>query len=371
MNIIIIGGGISGLISAVLLQRCGFDVTLIEKRTFPFHRVCGEYISNEVLPFLRSLNIHVDELHPSRIEKLSVNTAWGKRFTAPLDLGGFGLSRFAFDHLLYKKAKAEGVHVIEGKKVNEVLFEENQFTAALADNFLLHADLVIGAFGKRSNLDQKLRRKFFYKRSPYLGVKYHIKTDFPTDLIQLNYFEGGYCGLSKIEDEKYCLCYLSENRSLKKYGSIKALEEEVLYKNRFLRHHFQNADFLFDKPEVINEISFEQKSLVENHILFCGDAAGMITPLCGNGMAMAVHSSKILAEAIDRNREFNHPAVRRQLELEYEQKWKQQFAFRMRAGRRVQNLMRNQFASSSIVSLSNKIPAAAKFIISLTHGKSF
>jgi hypothetical protein len=43
----------------------------------------------------------------------------------------------------------------------------------------LIAPLVIGAYGKRSNLDQKLKRDFFYKRSPYLAVKFHIKADLP------------------------------------------------------------------------------------------------------------------------------------------------------------------------------------------------
>ena len=55
---------------------------------------------------------------------------------------------------------------------------------------------------------------------------------------------------------------------------------------------------LFEKPEVINEITFEKQDPVSNHILMCGDAAGMITPLCGNGMAMAIHSAKILSGLI-------------------------------------------------------------------------
>ena len=35
-----------------------------------------------------------------------------------------------------------------------------------------------------------------------------------------------------------------------------------------------------------------------HHILMTGDAAGMITPLCGNGMAMAIHSAKIVSDLI-------------------------------------------------------------------------
>ena len=70
------------------------------------------------------------------------------------------------------------------------------------------------------------------------------------------------------------------------------MERQVLLKNPHLKRIFSEADFVFGRPEVINEISFETKDPVENHILMAGDAAGMITPVCGNGMAIAIHSGK-------------------------------------------------------------------------------
>ena len=54
-KIIVIGGGLAGLTSAILLAKANFDITLIERKQYPFHRVCGEYISNEVLPFLKTV----------------------------------------------------------------------------------------------------------------------------------------------------------------------------------------------------------------------------------------------------------------------------------------------------------------------------
>src|SRR5690606_28139952 len=152
-----------------------------------------------------------------------------------------------------------------------------------------------------SNLDRQLNRKFFFKRSPYIGVKYHIRTDFPSDLIALHNFKDGYCGISKIEDDQYCLCYLSSRSNLKDHGNIKEMEENVLFRNNNLKYIFENSDFLYNKSEVINEICFEKKEAVYDHLLFCGDAAGMISPLCGNGMAMAIHSAKILSELISRH----------------------------------------------------------------------
>ncbi len=370
-KIVIIGGGIAGLTSSILLARKGLDVTLIEKKQYPFHRVCGEYVSNEALPFLKSIDIDIAELHPSSITKLSVSSALGKVFHAPLGLGGFGISRYAFDALLYKKAIAEGVDFIIGEKATDVLFHDNQFRIALSGNRELNAGLVICAHGKRSNLDQKLNRSFFYERSPYMGVKYHIRTDFPSDLIQLDNFEGGYCGIVKIEGDKHCLCYLAKNKLLKKYGSIPELEKQILYKNPLLKKHFTNSDFLFEKPEVINEISFRQKPLVENHILFCGDAAGMITPLCGNGMAIALRSAKILTEIIVQNPNFSNYDARHSIEKLWASSWNHEFSFRLKSGRLIQRLFSNLKVSEAAVSLLKHSPGLVDTLIKKTHGKPF
>lgn len=52
-DVIIIGGGLAGLVNAICMARAGLDVLLVEKRHYPYHKVCGEYISNEVVPFLQ------------------------------------------------------------------------------------------------------------------------------------------------------------------------------------------------------------------------------------------------------------------------------------------------------------------------------
>lgn len=370
-KIIIIGGGLAGLTNAILLAKADFKVTLIERKKYPFHRVCGEYVSNEILPFLNELGIFPNELGASKISKLTVTSQNGKSLKADLDLGAFGISRYVLDHSLYQLAKNFGVKFLLETKVLDVKFEDEKFEVILSEETLL-ADLVIGAFGKRSNLDQKLNRSFFYKRSPYIGVKYHIKTDFPKDTIQLDNFSGGYCGINKIEEDLYCLCYLAENRFLKEFGSIPAMEENILKKNPHLKILFNHSEFVWQQPETINEISFEKKSLVDHHILMCGDTAGMIAPLCGNGMSMAIHSGKILAETIQLccNDGINS-SKRENLEQTYEYTWNQNFATRLKVGRGIQNLFGNETITQLVISGLKLSPKLTNQIVKKTHGKPF
>jgi flavin-dependent dehydrogenase len=366
-RVIIVGGGMCGLVVANLLANAA-DVIVVEKKRYPFHRVCGEYISNETIPFLKSAGLFPSEFNPPSITRFQLTSVNGKSAQLPLDLGGFGISRYTFDDFLYRKAAEKGVRFLLNTEADQISFEENQFHVRAGEN-RLNADIVIGSFGKRSRLDVAMKRMFIQKRSPYAGVKYHIRTDLPSDLISLHNFKDGYCGVSQVEDQKFTLCYLTHSNQLKHHGGIKSMEESVLYKNPFLKSLFINSQFLYEKPEVINEISFTTKRPIENHVLMAGDAAGMIAPLCGNGMALAMHSAKAVSELIMKF--LNNEISREQLEKMYWQKWNKSFARRLWAGRQIQQLFGAEWTSNLAVNLIKNVKPVADFLIRQTHGAPF
>lgn len=368
-NILIIGGGLAGLVAGIQLATQGVPVTIVERKQYPFHRVCGEYISNEVKPYLQQLGIDLEALQPAAISRFLLSSPSGKTLTAELDLGGFGISRYTFDHYLYTLAQSRGVRFILNTSVTKVAFLNNQFEVQLSDGRKLTSRLVIGAYGKRATLDRELNRPFFRRRSPYMGVKYHIRTDFPKDVIALHNFTNGYAGLSAIENDRYCFCYLTTRNNLKKHGTIAQMEQSILQQNPHLRYIFQNSEFLYGQPEVINEISFAPKSCLENHLLMCGDAAGLITPLCGNGMAMAIHGAKIISEHLLLY--LNGHYTRDQLERAYTRQWHCQFNTRLQIGRFIQGLFGRPIVSEAAVALVNRVPGAVNFLIKNTHGTPF
>lgn len=368
-EIAIIGGGLAGLVSAGLLGKKGYHVVLFEEKQYPFHRVCGEYISNEVVPFLKTHDLFPAEFDPSEISRFHLSSTAGKSLKMPLDLGGFGISRYVFDRWLADKARGCGVAVHEKERVNDVTFSENTFAIETAKGNY-QSKVVIGAFGKRTRLDKDLDRSFVKKRSPYVGIKYHIKTqEVDPDVVALHNFNRGYCGVSKINGDTFNLCYLSHRDNLREYGEIPAMEEEVLMQNPYLKRIYAHSDFLFDKPEVINEISFEPKEPVYHHILMSGDSAGMITPLCGNGMAMAIHSALLLSRHIGQFLEGE--TNRTQLERNYAGEWTKKFAFRHYAGRKIQKLFGSSNMSGLAVRLGNGFRPFARFLMAQTHGKPF
>ena len=371
-KIIIIGGGLAGLSAGLVLAKKGVRVRLIEKKDYPFHRVCGEYISNEVWPFLKSLDLDPEGWNVPQINQLEVSSVQGRILKQDLDLGGFGMSRYNLDKILSESFVEWGGELITQTKINQVDYIENEFYLKDSTGKTYQADYVIGAYGKRSNLDQVLNRSFFRNRSPFLGIKYHLNFDLPKNLIQLHNFQGGYAGISAIENQKYCFCYLSKTENLKKHKTIPEMESEVLKKNPYLKNIFENAEFLWDKPQVIQEISFEPKELVFDHILMCGDSAGLISPLCGNGMAIALHSGKILAECIlEWSKKSENPENRIQLENDYKKRWKNLFHKRLWVGRQIQKLFGNNTLTDFTLGAFNSSPKLTRLLINSTHGNPF
>lgn len=368
-DVVIVGGGLGGLFCAWLLSEGGIEVTLIEKKKYPFHRVCGEYVSNEVIPFLEKRNLFPHELNPSRIDSFQLSAVNGQSLNLDLDLGGFGISRYTWDNWLVEKLIEKGVEVLDGTQVTNVSEQDKVFTTEINFDQSIKSKMVIGAFGKRSILDKKMGRSFIERKSPYVGVKYHVKTDFPDNTVALHNFSGGYCGINKVDGEAYNLCYLTHRSNLRAHKNIEDMQEHVLHKNPILKSIFLNSDFILEKPEVINEITFERKEPVANSIPMVGDSAGMITPLCGNGMAMAIHSAKVLSDLILSNWKDHSPEIDL-INEQYGRLWNQKFAKRLWVGRKIQSLFGG--AHSNVTVFAGKaIPPFARWLMSQTHGQPF
>lgn len=367
LKVVIIGGGLAGLTSAIHLIKEGFEVILIEKNAYPKHKVCGEYVSNEVLSYLETLGIHPFTHHAKKIDKFQFSSLSGATLDITLPLGGFGISRYALDALMVDRAINLGVQVQQAIVTN-VQFAENQFQVTTNSHPIVTATYVLGAFGKRSGMDGTLSRKFIQKKSPWLGVKAHYKSDFPDNLVALHNFNGGYCGLSKVETNHVNACYLADYTSFKKYKNIEGYQQEVLYKNKALKHFFENSQMVFEAPVTISQISFDKKEPIIDHIFMIGDSAGLIHPLCGNGMAMAIHSAKIISTLLAQQK--TNTLTRSQLEAHYTNAWNHAFQKRLKIGRWIQNALQHKKLTRMGVAIVSTSPYLLKTIIKSTHGTS-
>ncbi|HEY4110687.1 NAD(P)/FAD-dependent oxidoreductase [Puia sp.] len=372
-DVIIAGGGLAGLGLSIQLARAGYHVALFEKETYPYHKVCGEYISLESWNFLEELGLPLSDWNLPIIRTLLMSAPNGRLLEQQLPLGGFGISRYRLDSALADIARSEGVELHESTRVTDIVFHRDVFTVSTtAGNFSTR--VACGTFGKRSNLDVRWKRAFIRKRSTrlnnYIGVKYHVTANLPADQIALHHFSNGYCGISKIEDNRYCLCYMTTAANLQASGnSIAEMEATILSRNPYLNDLFSSTVRLYQQPVTIAQISFEKKTQVEAHILLIGDAAGMVPPLSGNGMSMALHGSKIAFACID---DFLKGEIARyQLEQEWTDRWNREFGKRLWMGRFFQRWFGTVSRTNLLLYSLKPFPKLVSFLIRQTHGQPF
>src|SRR3954470_25000132 len=99
-DVAIIGGGLGGLCLAIQCIEKRYSVILFEKEEYPFHKVCGEYISLESWDFLEWLGLSLSKMNLPVIKKLIVSSPNGTILKESLPLGGFGISRYKIDNEL-------------------------------------------------------------------------------------------------------------------------------------------------------------------------------------------------------------------------------------------------------------------------------
>ncbi|MCF0041695.1 NAD(P)/FAD-dependent oxidoreductase [Dyadobacter fanqingshengii] len=371
----IIGGGLAGLCLAIQLADRGVSVVLFEKNQFPFHKVCGEYISLESWDFLKSLALDLDALSLPVITNLGISSEKGFMLEHKLQMGGFGISRFSLDHTLARIASSKGVDIREHCRVNGLQNNGQEGFEVKTGLGNFHVKILCGSYGKympqflSPEVSQEMAAEAGNENN-YIGVKYHIKTDLSPNRIELHNFKDGYCGVSKVDQDWHCLCYLTTSRNLQENGKdIKAMEANVLQKNPFLKNYFSRADFINPNPLVISNVHFSKKQTQTDGVFLLGDAAGSITPLCGNGMSMGMRASKILAGELIHY--FEKKQTKEATAANYKTAWDNAFARRITAGYYLQGLFGKRNATDLALKTLDKLPRLTNKLVSLTHGDRF
>ncbi|MCC5939231.1 MAG: NAD(P)/FAD-dependent oxidoreductase [Lunatimonas sp.] len=290
--VVIVGAGLAGLSLSIELARLGVPVIVLEKDQFPRQKVCGEYISRESESYLNWLGVETQSL--PHIDTLVLTSMGGRQARLSLPRGGFGLSRWTMDHRLAQIAQEKGVDIRFGTTVRAI---EGNVVHTLRSG-AVQASFVIAAYG-RSNRLSGIRIPT--GSGAFVGVKYHVSSAAPSDTIEMHVFRGGYCGFSKVEGEKYCLCYLANAAPLKALGgNLDDFERMHLFQNPHLKERFSEVKLLGDRVTT-SQFHFSTYGGVYQDQLLLGDASGFIPPITGNGMSLALRSgaqlAPILAEA--------------------------------------------------------------------------
>ena len=275
------------------------------------------------------------------------------------------MSRYALEQALLELALSYGVQLISESAEQLESVEEGVRLQTKLETY--HGRAGIAAYGKRASLDKKLGREFINKKANFMAAKWHAIGDFPAELVALHNFPGGYCGVSKVEDDRVNFCFIATYDSFKQHKEINSFIQQVLTANPHLSKLLQESEMVFDKPLSIAQISFKDKPPVEGHWLMCGDTAGLIHPLSGNGMSMAIRSAELASKEILAF--VNNETSLRNMLVGYRRAWHSEFKKRLKIGRLAARVFGSPGLSQFAVNLFKVFPSLLPYFIKQTHGR--
>lgn len=260
----IVGGGLAGLALGIALRRHGIPVTLHEAGSYPRHRVCGEFISGLQTRTLTRLGIaeHLADAGQHREVAWCVDRAPVRfqRLPAP----ALALSRHALDARLARAFTDLG----------GILHAHSRASISA------RAGLVV-ATGRRPA-----------PRSPWIGLKVHASNLPVIRELEVHLGDDCYVGIASIENDKANICGLFRRRSLSLRGPALLLAYLRAAGLHALHDRLTAAEIHAESFCAVAAVAFDRRVPRTNEIRL-GDAAAVIPPFTGNGMAMALQSAEL------------------------------------------------------------------------------
>ncbi|QNK58650.1 NAD(P)/FAD-dependent oxidoreductase [Paenibacillus sp. PAMC21692] len=372
LDVAILGAGIAGSCMAILMARRGWKVALIDRRTFPRHKVCGEFLSPEAVDSLIALGLGdcLQSLGPAVIGRARLILGNGASIVAPLPGPAWGISRYRLDEALHEEARLAGAEVVTETAVAAAHLASDGYelqTRQGAKSAPIRSRTVIGAWGGNGRVpdfpDAVRRRP---APCPYMGIKMHVSGIEMDGDLELYFFEGGYLGLSSAGQGIVNAAALLDKRAFRHSPStVIGWLKEAEARHPALARRMEEALPLEESQAAIAPVRLYDAPLAWNGIPLIGDACVTIPPLCGDGMSMAIRSAELCAESADLF--LRGEATREQWRRDYEGAIARQFRGPLRWGRLLQRTAGHPAFSMLAATAASRLPGVVRQLVKATR----
>ncbi len=315
-SVVVVGGGPAGASAAFWLARDGHDVLLVEKKTFPREKTCGDGLTPRAILQLQEMGFDFDVPEFHRIEglrayagdDLMMEMNWPEHSRFP-NWGGV-IRRRDLDAQVARLTEKEGVQILEGTtarpvvtdgRLTSVLLEKDGATEEVAPRVTVVADGSLNRFGRelgttrRRDYPMGMATRAYYS-SPFSG------DSFLESQLDLRDESGstipGYGWIFPMGDGTVNLGVglLSTFRRWKQVNGARMMSAYVA---NTPDHWELSEDSRLTKPMAGKlTMSFSKGPLVGPNWITVGDAAGAINPWNGEGISYAYETGRFAARYI-------------------------------------------------------------------------
>ena len=377
---IVIGGGPAGSSAAISLTARGARVLLLEEKHMPREKLCGEFITPEAFPTLERLGVMQQMISAGaqKIERASLVVSSGRSVQTSISsisrdgTWAMSLSRSRFDQILFDRARDAGVECREGVAVKACFASGGMQTVEAlvlpgGASATFRAPLIIDASGRNTRLMLARNERIAGRRGSRLyALKAHLRgVRGIGDQVELHFFKHGYGGFSRVEDSLVNLCFIVEERILRRAaGDPSKVLDASLMNSDVARDRLRGSE-VAGKWHSAGPLAFGLRRLERDGILAVGDASGMIDPFTGTGLQMALRTGELAAEAIIGANGEPHSALQH-----YARCYDAEFGHRLKAAGRLRGLAFSPRAARLAAGLLTRVPSLTSFVLQSTRSTS-
>lgn len=306
-DVLVIGGGPAGSMTAAHLIQRGFDVLLVDGARFPRDKVCGEGVSPEAWTALREVGARgaVERLAPHALAGMRLVAPDGAHFSGRYGARrGFAARRSDLDAALLGFARDRGVDIREGTRATRVSFAAAEASTELAlpggDMATAGARVVVLAEGRGGGIARRLglvresrSLRKFAMRGHWSGV------DALGDLGEMHVGGGGYCGIAPLSSTDANVAFVLDVHEMPAAGGdVETFYRKTLERWPGIASRLERATLLAP-PRATGPLAVEAQRLTAHRLLLVGDAAGFYDPFTGEGVTLALKSAAMAADAVE------------------------------------------------------------------------
>jgi flavin-dependent dehydrogenase len=322
-QVLVVGGGPAGSATAWYCAQAGLDVVLIDRARFPRAKPCAEYVSPEGARILSAMGaLETLDAQAAALTGMVVHAPSGEQihgeFVARHAFRGFrdrglGIRREVLDTLLLGRARAAGVQVIEGLKVEDVLRDASGRASGVrvrcdaehdrsggADRAAavrtIDAALIVGADGLRSVVARRLGLAHSARWPKRFAIVAHYRgVAGMSSLGEMFVTPDGYVGLAHVGDDVTNVALVVPARSAANIdGDPEAFLTAWLAKHHDLGARFKTATRV-SPVRVTGPFASRATRAFAPGVALVGDAADFFDPFTGEGIYAALRGGELLA----------------------------------------------------------------------------
>jgi len=259
-RVTIVGGGLAGLGLGLALRRHSVPVTLHESGRYPRHRVCGEFITSLDPETRRLLGLDKHLAMARRAHSVTWCEDDQQDISHHLPQPALCLSRHTLDH-----AMADEFVVLGGE------LQTNSRASFGAEPGVVHAE------GRRPD-----------PKSPWAGVKQHYRTLALSHDLEVHLGEGGYMGLTRVDERTVNVCALLRHHAVDLRKSFPTIARQSGFHR--LAKRLTEAEAVEQSFCAVAGLNYRATN-DEDESLRIGDQQSLVPPFTGHGMTIALQSA--------------------------------------------------------------------------------